>query len=121
MKELILTLSQIADNKALLARQETQFWEKMAHSMREQAHAMPREYPKPKPPAEPFSDKAPVQNIRKAKLYLRVKEAAEAMGVSKGKLYEEIKAGNIKAKKSGGTTLISTLEIERWFDELPSI
>jgi len=30
-----------------------------------------------------------------------------------------MKAGNIKAKKSGGATLISTLEIERWFDELP--
>ena len=90
-----------------------------SYSMREQAHAIPRERPKSPPPVEPFSDKAPVQNIRKAKLYLRVKEAAEAIGISKGKLYEEMKAGNIKAKKSGETTLISTLEIERWFDELP--
>ena len=119
MKNLLFALNEIAENRALLARQETLFWEKMAHNIRSQAHSIPREKPEPKRPIEPFSDQAPVQNIRKAKLYLRVKEAAEAMGVSKGKIYEEMKAGNLKAKKSGGTTLISTFEIERWFDELP--
>jgi len=86
MKNLLFALTEIAENRALLARQETLFWEKMAHKIREQALAIPRERPKPKPPIEPFSDQAPVQNIRKAKLYLRVKEAAEAMGVSKGKI-----------------------------------
>jgi excisionase family DNA binding protein len=42
-------------------------------------------------------------------------------GVGRTKVYQEIKAGKLKAKKAGKRTLIQGDEAERWARELPEL
>lgn len=42
-------------------------------------------------------------------------------GVGRTKVYQEIKAGKLKAKKAGKRTLIQEDEAERWANELPEL
>lgn len=48
-----------------------------------------------------------------------VEQAMKALGVGKSKLYEELNAGRIKAKKSGHRTLIPHASIQEWLANLP--
>ncbi len=45
--------------------------------------------------------------------------AARAMGVGKNKVYEEIAAGRLEARKMGRRTVITRAAIEVWFGRLP--
>ena len=47
-----------------------------------------------------------------------VKDAARMMGISRTRLYEELKAGNLTAKKVGRSTLIPHESIETWLKNL---
>ena len=49
----------------------------------------------------------------------RPNEAAARMGISRSRLYVELAAGRIKAKKLGTATLVPAVEIDRWLAELP--
>jgi excisionase family DNA binding protein len=61
------------------------------------------------------------------KLYLSLKEAAAAVGVSHTTLAREIRDGRLRAKRTGkrtdgeptGKYLISIPALQQWFDELP--
>lgn len=53
------------------------------------------------------------------KLALCPAEAALAIGLGRSKLYELIRAGEIRAKKSGGRTIIKIAELQRFIDALP--
>jgi excisionase family DNA binding protein len=61
------------------------------------------------------------------KLYLNLKEAAAAVGVSHTTLARAIREGRLRAKRSGkhadggptGKYLISIPALQQWFDELP--
>ena len=48
-----------------------------------------------------------------------VPAAAERLGISRSRLYREIKAGKITALKAGGRTLISRASQEQWLAALP--
>ena len=54
------------------------------------------------------------------KLLFSVKEFCEMVGIGRTTFYQEVKAGRIKAKKVGRSTLIPKSELERFIEELPS-
>lgn len=53
------------------------------------------------------------------KIALSPSEAAAAIGLGKSKLYELLRSGEISAKKSGGRTIITVAELQRFIDTLP--
>lgn len=54
------------------------------------------------------------------KLAYTVPEAVKATGIGRTALYEEIKAGNLRASKRGSQTLILATELERFLTALPA-
>ena len=50
---------------------------------------------------------------------LTVANAAKAIGISRTKFYSEVKAGNIRAYKSGWNTLIKVADLNAYLDGLP--
>ena len=54
------------------------------------------------------------------KLLFSVKEFCEMVGIGRTTLYQEVKAGRIKAKKMGRSTLIPKSELEGFIEEVPS-
>jgi excisionase family DNA binding protein len=50
---------------------------------------------------------------------LTVNDAVKASGISRSRLYEALKAGNLKARKAGRRTLIETAELKRFVADLP--
>lgn len=55
------------------------------------------------------------------KLAYTVKEALEAIGIGQTKLYKEIAAGRLKARKLGHRTLILKADLEAFLNALPAI
>ena len=49
----------------------------------------------------------------------RIPEAVKLTGLSRSKLYELLAQGEIRARKSGGITLIERAELERYVAGLP--
>ncbi len=49
--------------------------------------------------------------------YLRVAEAAPELGVTSGRLYQLIAAGDCPARRVGGSIQIPAEEFSRWLDE----
>ena len=48
-----------------------------------------------------------------------ISDAVVVLGICRTNLYQEIKDGNIRAKRYGQRTLIPESEIERWISNLP--
>ena len=53
------------------------------------------------------------------RLGLNPNEAAESTGVSRTKIFEAIRDGELTARKSGKTTIIEPSELQRWVRSLP--
>jgi excisionase family DNA binding protein len=53
------------------------------------------------------------------KVAYSVKEAAVVLGVGNTKLWEEINAGHLRARRLGARVLIPAAEIEAWLAALP--
>ena len=47
-------------------------------------------------------------------------EAAEALGISRAKLYEELASGRLRSVKSGKRRLIPVGALDEWLTDLPS-
>jgi len=54
------------------------------------------------------------------RLGLNPNEAAESTGVSRTKIFEAIRDGELTARKSGKTTIIEPSELQRWVRSLPT-
>lgn len=50
-----------------------------------------------------------------------IRDTAAALGISRSKLFLEIKAGRIAIRKIGSRTLIADTEIVRYLESLPEI
>ena len=48
-----------------------------------------------------------------------IAEAKDIVGVSRTRIYQEIKAGKLLIRKVGRRTLIELDELDRWLDNLP--
>ena len=57
--------------------------------------------------------------VSKDKLAYRIKEAVAATGISRSMLYKMIRAGAVKTRKSGRSTLIEREELEQALRNLP--
>jgi excisionase family DNA binding protein len=53
------------------------------------------------------------------KLSFTIPEVVKATGVGRTAIYEEIKAGNLEARKRGAQTLILAEELKRFLTALP--
>ena len=53
------------------------------------------------------------------KAYGTLPEAVEYSGMSRSAIYEELKRGNLTARKAGRRTLISFAELESYLTSLP--
>ena len=49
-----------------------------------------------------------------------VQDACERIGIGRTKLYAEIKAGRIEARKAGGRTLVLVPSLRAYIDSLPA-
>lgn len=49
-----------------------------------------------------------------------VADAARAAGLSRSKLYEALKAGDLAGRKAGRRTIIEEFELRRWLSNMPS-
>jgi excisionase family DNA binding protein len=49
----------------------------------------------------------------------RPADAARRLGISRSRLYAELRSGALRARKVGGATLIDAEEIKRWLSTLP--
>jgi excisionase family DNA binding protein len=63
-------------------------------------------------------DKVAHSNERVLQLAYTVKDAARMTGMSRTRLYEELKSGRLVAKKVGRSTLIPHESIEAWLKNL---
>lgn len=54
------------------------------------------------------------------RLGLSPDEAAESAGVSRTKIFEEIRKGSLIARKAGKSTIIEPSELQRWLRSLPT-
>lgn len=114
-------LAEIAEKRAIGLRQEAQLWDILSRDIKREAGR------KEDLPARKVSE--PVSFIKeeipseatKDRIFVRIPEAAKMMGISKSSLYNEIKAGNLKIKKSGRNTLIAIADIRRWADGLHGV
>lgn len=66
-----------------------------------------------------MSVKSPARELPPDKLAYRIDEAAEAIGMSRSKLYECIHAKKINFKKADKITLIPRAELVRYLESLP--
>src|SRR5262249_38528450 len=62
-----------------------------------------------------------MKSVDTAKQALSVQEFCLAFGIGKDKLYREVKAGRLKARKSGKRTLILKSDAEAWAASLPTL
>ena len=63
-------------------------------------------------------DKVAHSNERIIQMAYTVKDAVKITGMSRSRLYEELKAGHLIAKKMGRRTLIPHESIEAWLNNL---
>jgi len=52
---------------------------------------------------------------------VRIGEAVKICGISRSKLYEEIKAGRLRARKCGRATLLLVSELRLWVEAQPQL
>lgn len=52
---------------------------------------------------------------------MRIPEVTENSGVCRTKIYQEIAAGHLKARKIGRVTIVLNSDYEEWLNGLPTI
>ena len=62
-----------------------------------------------------------IQHVENTSLAYDINGAARAMSVGRNKVYDEIAAGRLDARKVGRRTVITRAAIQAWFDTLPRI
>lgn len=58
---------------------------------------------------------------RLSKRALSLSEFCSSYGIGRTRAYEELKAGRLRARKSGRRTIILQSDAENWLRELPTI
>ncbi len=59
--------------------------------------------------------------MSQAALAIGVSEACTAVGCSRAKLYREVRAGRLRARKLGRRTIVLSEDLERWLRALPAL
>jgi len=67
-------------------------------------------------------DISPTERIRRARQRaLSIKEFSEQYGIGRSSVYEELKAGRLRARKIGKRTIIAIDDAEEWLRNLPKM
>jgi excisionase family DNA binding protein len=61
------------------------------------------------------------ETSRPARLAYTIDAFAEALGVSRGKVFKEIRQGHLEARKCGRRTLIPAAVADRYLANLPNV
>lgn len=116
---LFRNLSEIAQKRAIIMREEAQLWDILARDLKREAgrreEVPARRLVRAPLPAQPLK----TDTGEEEKLFVRISEAAQMMGVSRTSLYNEIASSRIKVRKAGRKTLIAISDIHDWFENLP--
>jgi len=117
---LLRNLSELAQKRAVLMREEAQLWDILSRDLTREAKrldevAANRQARPSSPPQMP----EPIPNSER-KLMVGILEAARMMGISRSTLYIEINAARLKVRKAGKRSLIAVSDIEAWCKNLPS-
>lgn len=118
MEEYLLhNLADLARKRAIHVREEAAMWDILSRDLKREAKRREeRNHNKPTRPKMPPPEDVPVFEDR---LYVRVKEACQIMGMGHTALYSEINAGRLPVKKVNRKTLIAMKDIHTWFENLP--
>lgn len=111
-------LSELAQKRAVLLRDEAQLFDILARDLKREASRL-EETPVRRLIREPFLIKEDAVQAKEEKLFVRVAEAMKMMGLGHTALYNEINASRIKVRKAGRKTLIAVSDIHEWFRNLP--
>ena len=112
-------LSELAEKRAIIMRQEAQLWDILARDLKREAGRI-EEAPARRLVREPLAA-APnmTPGPEEGRLLVRIPEAIRMMGIGRSSLYKEINAGTIKVRKSGRKTLVALSDIQAWYASLP--
>lgn len=117
---LLRNLSELAQKRAVLMREEAQLWDILARDLTREAKRLDEAGAK-RPvriavePVEAVKSDSPTER----KLLVGIAEAARMMGLGRSSLYNEIGAGRLKVRKAGKRSLIAVADIEAWCQNLP--
>jgi hypothetical protein len=67
------------------------------------------------------ADATTAPTLEPGRLAYPLNDFADAIGVGRSKLYAEIKAGRLKAKKVGSRTIITSAAAHTYLDALPDL
>jgi excisionase family DNA binding protein len=59
-----------------------------------------------------------LDGIQPQPIAMTIRDAVKVSGLSRSKIYAELKDGRLRALKAGGRTLILRAELERYFERL---
>lgn len=113
-------LAEIAEKKAISLRQEAQLWDILSRDIKREAGRKEDSRGRKVREPSPYPEEKSQTEATKDKIFVRIPEAVKMMGISKSSLYNEIKAGNLRIKKSGRNTLIAVSDIKYWAEGLPA-
>lgn len=116
---LLRNLSELAQRRAVLIREEAQLWDILSRDLVREAKRLDEaaSHRPTKPTSQPQLP-APT-NTQERKLLVGIAEAARLMGLGRSSVYREIAAGRLKVRKAGKRTLVATADIEEWCESLP--
>ena len=115
---LLLNLSELAQRRAIILREEAQLFDILARDLKREAKRL-EENPVRRLVRDPLPAESSVSESKEQKPYVRIPEAAKMMGMSRSSLYLEIGSGRIRVRKNGRKTLIAVADIHDWFKNLP--
>jgi len=120
MKHYLLhNLSEVAQKRAVLMREEAQLWDIVSRDLTREAQRLEKASVRRGPITSPPIDLPKVDATGERKLLVGILEAARMMGIGRTTLYAEIAASRLRTRKAGKRTLIAVTDIEDWCQNLP--
>jgi excisionase family DNA binding protein len=121
MQEYLLrNLSELAQKRAVLMREEAQLWDILSRDLTREARRLEETVARKPRTIPPLPDQTPKPVAAgEKKLMVGIAEAARMMGVGRSTLYNEISTSRLKVRKAGKRTLIAVSDIEDWCRDLP--
>lgn len=116
---LLRNLSELAQKRAVLMREEAQLWDILSRDLTREARRQEETGARPNPRVTLPEPLPSTVETRERKLLVGIAEAARMIGVGRSKLYSEISASRIKVRKAGKRSLIAVTDIEDWCRNLP--
>ncbi|MCC6946416.1 MAG: helix-turn-helix domain-containing protein [Bradyrhizobiaceae bacterium] len=100
-------------------REEAQLWDILARDLKREAGRLEEAPVSRVLRAAPPVSSPEADETKDEKLFVRIPEAAQMMGIGRSSLYKEIALSRIRVRKAGRISLIAVADIHAWFENLP--